>query len=240
MNNAFQIFSKIFSRLKKSLLGEILYLKSYSQEGEDALLNRIFSNTKTGFYVDVGAHHPRRFSNTYYFYKHGWRGINIDAMPGSMEAFKSIRPRDINLEVAVMERSEVATYFQFNDPALNGFSEALSISRDGFQDYVIERSIKIEGLPLKNILDKYMPAGVDIDFISIDVEGLDFEVLRSNDWLVYRPKLVLIEMLVSTFESIVNNEIYDFMKMQGYQLYAKTLNTVFFIENKFLAKNLVQ
>ena len=57
------------------------YQKSYSQEGEDILLSRIFRNQKKGFYVDIGAHHPTRFSNTYYFYKLGWRGINIDAIP---------------------------------------------------------------------------------------------------------------------------------------------------------------
>src|SRR5829696_7661265 len=77
--------------------------KSYSQEGEDLILERIFLEQKKGFYVDVGAHHPKRFSNTFLFYKLGWFGINIDAMPGSMSAFESARPRDINLEVAIAE-----------------------------------------------------------------------------------------------------------------------------------------
>ena len=61
----------------------------YSQEGEDMILGKIFSGQKHGFYVDVGAHHPLRFSNTYLFYLKGWRGINIDAMPGSMVACSS-------------------------------------------------------------------------------------------------------------------------------------------------------
>ncbi|MFA7355121.1 MAG: SAM-dependent methyltransferase, partial [Sulfurimonadaceae bacterium] len=73
-------------------------LKSYSQEGEDMILRRLFEQQPNGFYVDVGAHHPKRFSNTYFFYKKGWRGINIDAMPNSMELFNKIRPRDINIE----------------------------------------------------------------------------------------------------------------------------------------------
>jgi len=72
-------------------------LKSYSQEGEDMILRRLFEKQLTGFYVDVGAHHPKRFSNTYFFYKQGWHGINIDAMPGSMKLFEKIRPRDILL-----------------------------------------------------------------------------------------------------------------------------------------------
>lgn len=77
------------------------HTKSYSQEGEDLLLSRIFGDKKDGFYIDVGAHHPFRFSNTYLLYKRGWRGINIDAMPGSMKLFNRFRPRDINIECGV-------------------------------------------------------------------------------------------------------------------------------------------
>src|SRR5690554_6253894 len=75
--------------------------KSYSQEGEDILLEKLFEGKNDGFYVDVGAHHPRRFSNTYLLYRRGWRGINIDAMPGSMAEFRRLRGRDINLEIPI-------------------------------------------------------------------------------------------------------------------------------------------
>ncbi len=74
----------------------------------------------------MGAHHAQRFSNTNYFYWEGWRGINIDAMPGSMEPFKQSRPRDINLEIGVSESAQVLTYYAFNEPALNGFSKELA------------------------------------------------------------------------------------------------------------------
>src|SRR5690242_3324544 len=66
-------------------------VKSYSQEGEDRILHSIFETVADGFYVDIGAHHPKRFSNTYLFYQRGWRGINVDAMPGSMVRFKRVR-----------------------------------------------------------------------------------------------------------------------------------------------------
>ncbi|HWR59941.1 MAG TPA: FkbM family methyltransferase, partial [Thermodesulfovibrionales bacterium] len=96
---------------------------SYSQEGEDLILRRIFSNITNGFYVDIGAHHPKRFSNTYLFYRQGWCGINIDAMPGSMKLFNKFRPRDINLEFAVANGNNKMTYYEFNLPALNSFSK---------------------------------------------------------------------------------------------------------------------
>src|SRR5689334_15261611 len=87
--------------------------ESYSQEGEDMILARVFENQKSGFYVDVGAHHPWRFSNTYMFYRRGWRGLNIDAMPDSMSRFRKARPRDINVEIPVLREEAVLNYYQF-------------------------------------------------------------------------------------------------------------------------------
>lgn len=139
----------------KSVIQFILYFKikfidgyatnSYSQEGEDMILRRIFGNQKNGFYVDVGAHHPKRFSNTYYFYKKGWRGINIDAMPGSMKAFDKIRRRDVNIEKPISDQKQLLTYFAFNEPALNGFSRELTnerISKSSPFHLIFEKNMK--------------------------------------------------------------------------------------------------
>jgi len=104
-------------------------LKSYSQEGEDMILRRLFEKQKTGFYVDVGAHHPKRFSNTFFFYKKGWRGINIDAMPNSMSLFNKIRSRDINLEIPISDKKQKLKYYMFNEAALNCFSKELAEKR---------------------------------------------------------------------------------------------------------------
>ena len=95
-------------------------IKSYSQEGEDLILKRIFGEKKNGFYVDVGAFHPFWISNTNIFYKNGWNGVNIDAMPSSMALFDKFRPRDINLECPISDENKILTYCGFNDPALNG------------------------------------------------------------------------------------------------------------------------
>lgn len=203
---------------------------SFSQEGEDRILQRIFENQEKGFYVDIGAHHPQRFSNTYLFYLKGWRGINIDAMPGSMDEFKHLRPLDINLEFAISNSNQSLVYYQFNESALNGFSEEISKQRDGIRgEYFITRTKEIQTYRLSEVLDKYLPSEQVIDFMSIDVEGLDLEVLQSNDWCKYRPKLVLVEDL---FQFILNkpdeSKIFTFMKDKGYDLYAKTKNTLLF------------
>ncbi|MFM5955986.1 MAG: FkbM family methyltransferase, partial [Dolichospermum sp.] len=87
--------------------------------------------------MDIGAHHPQRFSNTYYFYLKGWSGINIDAMPGSMKIFDDLRPLDINLEIPISDKSEILTYYEFDEPALNSFSLPLSQERIKTSNYKI-------------------------------------------------------------------------------------------------------
>lgn len=208
--------------------------QSFSQEGEDMILKRLFENQHNGFYVDVGAHHPKRFSNTYFFYLQGWRGINIDAMPDSMKAFKKFRPRDINIEKPVADKKQVLTYYAFNEPALNGFSKELSEKRNGIGNYFIKFTKDIETATLDEILDSNLPLKQQIDFLSIDVEGLDFMVLKSNNFEKYKPKVILIEILESSLSEIKDNEIAKYLNQLGYSIYAKAVNTVFFMHHDFL------
>ncbi len=93
---------EIYRKIRIFLFPRLVYrVDSYSQNGEDRILARIYERQRYGFYVDIGAHHPFRFSNTYLLYKRGWNGINIDAMPKSMELFNKYRNRDINIECGV-------------------------------------------------------------------------------------------------------------------------------------------
>lgn len=200
---------------------------SWSQEGEDQILKRIFEKDTKGFYIDVGAHHPKRFSNTYLFYRAGWRGINIDAMPNSMRIFNKTRPRDINIECGVGEEAGCLDYYIFNEPALNGFSKEISNDRVN-TIYTIEEIIKINVFRLSELLDCYLPEGQVINFLSVDVEGYDLQVLKSNNWLKYRPKFVLAEILNCEFHKLSDTEIGKFMRELSYYPYAKTVNTVFF------------
>lgn len=202
--------------------------KIYSQEGEDIILSEFFPNKTDGFYVDVGAHHPMRFSNTHMFYKKGWRGINIDAMPGSMKAFERKRPRDINLEIGVSGKEGEMTFYMFDDPALNGFSMEISKDRDKNSNFEIIEERKIKTYPLSKILNKYLPKDQKIDFMSIDVEGLDMMVLESNDWKRYSPRYLLVECIGDTVEDIMQDNIYRFLSKKGYKIVGKTYRTLIF------------
>ena len=232
------------SALKKKLAGIKNRLsdsdatKSYSQEGEDLVLARIFGTVKvtSKFFVDIGAHHPTRFSNTYYFYRRGWRGINVDALPGTKRLFQRMRSRDITIECGVGSQEGVLKYFAFNEPALNTFSEQEAKKKDR-PPYHIINTIQIPVVTLKQILDEHLPLGTKIDFMTIDAEGFDHEVISSNDWGRYRPRVILIELLNTGIENLDAHPTAQLLHSQNYRVFAKTYNTFFFVANEALPQS---
>jgi FkbM family methyltransferase len=222
--------------LRKTLWAKSGYCKpSYAQEGEDrilAVLLDLAGREKPGFYVDVGAHDPQRYSNTFLFYGHGWRGINIDATPGSMRSFRRERSRDINVEAAVAEGRKVMTFYEFNEPLLNGFSREIALARNNYHGWEIVNQREIRTVTLEQVLEAHLPEGCDIEFLNVDVEGLDLEVLKSNNWDRFRPAIVLVE----DSEELLNEgdgetEICRYMRDKNYRLCCKTLLTTFFLDD---------
>ncbi len=214
---------------------------AFGQEGEDLVLRRLFEELRlskqVGFYVDVGAHHPSRFSNTYFWYLRGWRGINIDATPGCMELFKKRRTRDINLECGVSNDGNSMEFFVFNEPALNSFDAALSREREEDPRYRIVDRIVVPTRKLARILDASLPDDTVIDFLTVDVEGHDLDVLQSNDWDRYRPNVVLAEDSQSaTVEASIATDLHAFMHRQGYRLFSKTVRTLYFVRQDLLTQ----
>ena len=200
---------------------------SYSQEGEDMILNRIFETQSEGFFIDIGAHHPFRFSNTYKFYKRGWKGINIDPNPNSKQQFDLFRPNDISIEFGISDTKGSLKYYNFYEKALNTFSEKRAEEYQK-ENWPLESVINIETFPLADILNKYLIPNQRIDFMTIDVEGLEMQVLLSNNWDLYKPNVILIEMLNVPFEELIHGDIYNLLLEHGYKYIAKTINTVFF------------
>ena len=158
----------------------------------------------------------------------GPAGINIDAMPGSMRIFQRLRPRDINIEMGVAKVPGSLDYYVFNEPALNGFSVDLSRERDkSDNNYYVKDVVKIDVCTLEQILDKHLSFN-EIDFMNVDVEGLDLDVLQSNNWTKYRPSYVLAEILRSSLHELDQDTVVKFMREQGYVVFAKQVNTVIF------------
>ena len=151
---------------------------SWSQSGEDLALQRIFESINRGFYIDIGAHDPSRFSVTRKLYQQGWNGINIDANNECINQFLKHRHRDITLNFAVGEKSEYKFY--------DFFEPAISTTNDSWRDYLKENGRKIKsesivtGITLKKIL-AMVPKGVNIDLLNLDIEGSELDALRSGN-----------------------------------------------------------
>jgi FkbM family methyltransferase len=191
---------------------------SYSQQSEDLVLLKYFNNKWGGFYIDIGAYHPYIISNTYMFYKTGWRGINIEPNPDNYVLFTKKRKKDINLNIGISNEEKIQNYFKFNDPAMNTFIETIANSYTERKDTTLKSTIKIKTETLKNVLDKYLPSGQEIDFISIDAEGMSYDVIISNDWNKYRPKLILVEESICELEKFSDSKVFSFLKTVGYKL----------------------
>jgi FkbM family methyltransferase len=167
-----------------------------------------------GFYVDVGAFHPVRSSNTYFFYLNGWHGINIEARPGSRALFDRVRPRDVNMELGISRESgEMTYYFVAEDSTMNSFSRE-------FLEHIgmlaeVKREIPVPVEPLATVLEHELPEGQVIDFMSVDVEGHDLSVLQSNDWSRFRPRFVVVE---DSQTDVNRSGIVRFMKRQDYDV----------------------
>lgn len=226
MNNKLKTF------LKKILPSTVFSRKSYSQEGEDLTVDRLLSGKRNGFYVEVGAHHPFRFSNTYFFYKKRWSGICIDPLPGIKGLFNMRRPRDLFLEMGISANEGELEYFMFNEPALNTFDPAVAAQRNGQMGYCLVESRKIKTTPLAEVLKTHLSQDQAIDLLSVDVEGLDLEVLKSNDWERFKPRVVIVECLTALLDDINTDPVYIFLKSKGYRLYGKSgYSFIFILEN---------
>ena len=163
---------------------------TYSQNFEDVMLARLFSEQQNGFYIDVGACHPEDLSVTKHFYDLGWKGINIEPIPKACSLFDKIRTRDVNLNLAIdITVGERLFYEVIKFDALSTFdaNQAKFLREMGYsiQEYMVKT------LGLNEIFDRYVNGTVD--FLKIDVEGSEDSVLQSLDLSTYRPKVIIVE-----------------------------------------------
>jgi FkbM family methyltransferase len=214
---------------KRQLLKQDYTFTSFAQAGEDKILEAYFNERKQpGFFVDIGANHPYIYSNTYLFYLKGWRGINVDATPGTKKLFDATRPGDINLETGVSLDQKEMDFYTFENSVFNTMDKKTAEEHCKFFSMTVQKIISIKTATLAEILAVHLPPAQKIDFMSIDVEGLDMEVLRSNDWNKYKPEVLAVECLYTDSENINNLETVIYLKRLGYSFFAKSISTFFF------------
>lgn len=206
----------------------------YSQTGEDITIRdllKIELNKSKISYLDIGANDPKFLSNTYLFYKEGDSGILVEPNPALCKKIQSVKKRDKLLNCGVSDSKGTLTYYMMDSDKINSFS------KEEVDEYVKlgHKIIDTMRLPVVSINDILEEHG-KVDFISIDVEGLDFIILKSLDYSKYAPLCICIETAEyggtkrSDFQTINN-----FLKEKGYIIYADTmLNTIYVKENEYI------
>ena len=229
--NLFKIFYYNFQFLKSKVKPRIIN----ANWALDLIVNVILKKIKKGVYVDVGCHHPLINNNTYYLYKRGWSGINIDLDFNSIEMFNYFRPGDDNYKTAVSnKKGEAKLYFFHNRAPKNTLNKSNGRGAKSVKKIYTE---KLDNILKKSKIKK-------IDFLTIDVEGNELNVLKGLNFNKYKPKVISIELInqnVNSFyeqkiEYIQKSKIYKFLIKKNYKLANWVHDDLVFVSNRFLNK----
>lgn len=205
--------------------------RSFSQSGEDLIMQYIFMwlGIEKPSYIDIGAHHPTLLSNTYLFYKNGSTGICVEPDPFLFKTICKARKRDICLNIGVGGGgADKADFYIMNSRTLNTFSRDEAQRYASYEGKTIEKVVEIPLITLNGLIKKYCPQVPNM--VSLDVEGMDLEIIQDFDFTAYCPEVFCIETLTYTEDNSERKltEITDFMLTKNYFVYADTyLNTIF-------------
>lgn len=226
--------------INKSYLKNILgyknqdFKKSYSQCGEDIIVDFILTHVlkiKNISYLDIGAHHPIKFSNTALFYEKGFSGINIEPDPTLLNSFLKKRVRDVNLNIAISNENATVDFFIMKNKALNTLSKDEALRMQKEEGETLEKIEKIEVITPNKLFNDLLKTKTFPTFLSIDVEGFELEILKTfeinND---FHPKILILETIQYsiTGNSIKNSELIKYVETLGFYHYADTMiNSIF-------------
>lgn len=214
-------------------------IRTYAQYGEDVLIYGIFKTLgiETPRYIDIGTHHATNLSNTYFFYTRGSNGVCIEPSPVLAKKIKSARPRDIVRAVGVGAVSQPPMpYYILTAQTMNTFSkkdaEQTITAPQMYGHQKIESSILVPVVGINDILKEY--ADTYTDFVSIDTEGMDEEIIRAIDFTTYRPTVLCIETISQDDNGIFykNKNIHTILEQNGYMEYADTYVNTIFVDKK--------
>lgn len=201
---------------------------SYAQHGDDFMILNIFEMLKIDrpTYLDLGAHHPENISNTKLLYDRGCRGINVEANPHLLDEFKRFRPEDINLNIGVGPESGTFDFKMYDSRSgRNTFSD------DEVKEYgrTVKSVMPLPVLTLTQIVDRYN-TGRFPNLLSVDIEGLDYEVLKSTSFIGKCPP----DLIVVETRRKKSTEMIAMMGAKGYLPYCRMGENIFFIRKEAL------
>ena len=226
-----------FNLIHKNFISKKNY---FSFSGVDILIQNIFRNKKKGFYIDIGCQHPIKNNNTFLLYKKGWTGINVDLDQSNIDLFNSSRPSDYNLNIAVSNKVGEVDLFYFHDKSpINTIDEKTS----KFQNAKVQSIKKVKTNTLNNIIQTSNYSEKKFDFLSIDVEGHELQVLQGLDFSKYSPDVIVVEYLDLSVkkleiknlsvENVINSEIYQYLISKEYILVNCIYSDLIFVKKDF-------
>ena len=232
-------WSKTYPIVKNIFLYYNIYIRNFkfffnnSQFGEDKKIIKLFKEEKNGTYLDLGCFHPIRQNNTYLFYKLGWKGINVDLNPLTIELFNIARPNDINICAAISgKKGSKYLFFDHELSSLNTISKNHTLFlKEAFNKSNLKKK-RIKTDTLNNILKKNRINKVD--FMNIDIEGNELEVLKTMNFNKLDIKVICIEIVNYEFYSnkikVNKKKIFNILKKNNYRLRFKTFVNYIFVK----------
>lgn len=188
---------------------------TYGQFGEDAIVQALLKFVRKGYYVDVGAYHPVLYSNTYALYRRGWNGLAIDPNPHLHRVFSLMRPRDTHIVSAIAAKHASLEYHRFTDASYNTFDGTEAAKRMQTRALHALPPILVEAQPLRELIAQHNVSR--IDFMNIDVEGMDIEILESHDWNI-PPRVIAIEDDSFDTREPQASAVWRYLDARGYDL----------------------
>lgn len=217
------------------ILLKIKFFWSFSQEGEDLIIDRIFKTKKIQydeiFYLDIGSGHPIKYSNTFYFYLRGSKGICVDAFEKNIKLHRLLRPRDKSFDLILGNDEKLIDYYVFNQSELNTISKERV---NELEEYNISPlySEKKQQLMTNDFFSKKVREDIKrINLFSIDIEGAELEIIRAINWENFKPEIICIEIITKNLDDLYENEVFKILKKNNYTFYSKLINSVIFTKN---------
>ena len=203
----------------------------FSQFGEDELIHKYLPE-KEGFYIDIGAGRPIRGSNTYALYLRGWTGICVDPIKLNMNLFKSLRPKDSFMNILIGSESSLMNFWEFVPYEYSTVVEAVAEAVLTNPRVKLQRVRKVIVKPMFDFIPRLTPKNASL--LTIDVEGYDFEVLKTNDWAKFRPRVICVEDLESYKGSNHSSELEAYLSIYGYECVSETIASRIYVARSYL------
>lgn len=201
----------------------------FGQYGEDTFLRKFF-RSHIGFYIDVGAHHPFQLSNTAGLWLGGWNGINIDASREAIRLFEKVRPADTNLFAAVVPTAIAASQSHITLYSSRDIDNCATCDPELAKARGLTKQINVPTVSLKNIMDELAAKGQEkVDFLNIDIEGLDEAVLSDLSQWKFRPTVIMAEIYGDSIPQVLESKTVTFLQSQNYSFKQKIGHTCIFV-----------